>query len=831
VNTLIQDLRYTLRQLRKSPGFTAVAVVTLALGIGANTGIFTLVDAVMLKSLPVPNPEQLYLVRERDRFAEQTRVSYPLYQRMLNAMPAGVSLAAMTRVGAVYIGLANGQSELTRGQLVSGNYFATFETRALMGRFLGPADNRAPSASPVAVISYSCWKRRFSGSPDVIGRDLIVNGVHLTIVGVAVKDFAGPEPGRAPEFWAPLIMQSSLHYMQNYSKSTAADETKPWVSQDEITWLNLIARIPDQRAIGKTSGVLNQAFSQDPWQRHVAASDSQHQEDESRLELVPGGQGIKQLQREFSQSLAALMAMVGVLLLITCANIAGLLLARAAARTREVAVRLSIGATRMRIVRQLLTECVILSALGGVMGVGVAYWCDEVLPRWASSGSLPIPLNLAPDTSVLLFSIVIVLLTGTLFGLAPALQAAEIQPMQALKANVAFNARGGAKSTLRQSLVITQFALSLVLLIGAGLFVRTLQNYARLDPGFDRDHLLTVWLDTSVRQYSHEQLLSFYQRVLDRVRVLPGVKSASLAACGLDAGCRSSSDIYFPGKSDVAATPQTNAVSVGYFDNVGMSLLEGRRFAGSDTEKSPAVAIINQSLARKVFSNSDPIGRRFGFESKSASQFEVVGVVADAQVNSIREPAPPMIFFPLGQAVVDVESLDVHTMGDPTAVAAQVRRVLTEIDPDLPIGKVTTLREQVSSGLSQQKLIARLTTIFGGLALALACLGLYGVMSYTVARRTAELGIRLAIGAPRVQILKLVLNQSLILIGAGLIAGLALSFAGTRAVGSMLFGLGPYDPATMVAAAAVLTIIAIASSLRPAWRAAHVDPVEALRVE
>jgi predicted permease len=309
------------------------------------------------------------------------------------------------------------------------------------------------------------------------------------------------------------------------------------------------------------------------------------------------------------------------------------------------------------------------------------------------------------------------------------------------------------------------------------------------------------------------------------------VNSASLAACGLAAGCRSSSDIYLPGGSDVTATPQTNAVSVGYFDNVGMSLLQGRYFTRSDTEKSPAVAIINQSLARKIFSNSDPIGRRFGFESKSANQFEVVGVVSDAQVNSVREPAPAMIFFPLDQAVVDVESLDVHTMGDPAAVAGQVRKVLSEIDPDLPVGKITTLREQVSSGLGQQRLIARLTTIFGGLALALACLGLYGIMSYTVARRTAELGIRLAIGARRAQILKLVLNQSLFLIGAGLLAGLALSFAGGRAIGSMLFGLSPYDPVVTLAAAVVLTTTAIASSLKPAWRAAHVDPAEALRVE
>lgn len=832
MNGLLQDIRYALRQLRKSPGFAAVAVLTLALGIGANTGIFTLVNAVLLKSLPVPNPEQLYFVRQRDRFAEQTRISYPLYEGMLKAMPASASLAAMTRPGDFYLGAGNSQPEMTKGQLVSGNYFQAFGTYPALGRLLTPEDNRIIDGHPVAVISYGCWKRRFAADPDVIGRELLINSVRFTLVGVTPRDFFGAEPGRAPDVWVPLMMQSSLHYAQHYSKSTAADETKAWVLQDEITWLDLIMRVRDGSKLPIISGAINQLFSHDPRERRpTSTAQDRRAQVEDQLELVPGGQGIKLLQREFSQPLRVLMGIVGVLLLIACANLAALLLARATVRTREIAVRLSIGATRGRLGRQLLTECLLLSTLGGLLGIVVAYWCDEILPMWASGGSLPIPLNLAPDVRVLLFSAVIVLATGVLFGLAPAFQAAGVEPVQALKSTPLGGRHAGAKWSLRQTLVISQFALSLVLLVGAGLFIRTLRNYARVDPGFDRDHILTVWLDTTIRHYDHDQLLSFYQQTLDRVEALPGVRSASLATCGLATDCLSASDIYLPGKPELAATPQTNFVSLHYLENVGMSLLQGRDFARSDTDKSPPVAIINQTLARKVFNNGEPLGQHFGFDSGSANQFQVIGIVSDAQVNGIRESAPPMIYFPLLQGVPDVESLDVRTAADPASLATQVGKVLVSIDPDLPIGKITTLREQVSSDLAQQRLIARLTAIFGALALALACLGLYGMMSYTVARRTAELGIRLALGASRTEVIWLVLHQILLLIGAGLVAGWVLSFASVHTLSSLLFGLSPYDPGTMFVAGAVLMIVGVAAGFKPAWRAAHVDPAEALRVE
>jgi predicted permease len=836
MNGLLHDLRYALRQLRKSPGFTAVAVITLALGIGANTGIFTLVNAVLLKSLPVPEPDQLFLVRQRDRFAEQTRVSYPLYSRMSRAMPASASLAAMTLPSDFYLSTGTGVPEMTKGLLVSGNYFETLETYPILGRLLTPADNQTIDGHPVAVVSYSCWQNRFASDPNVIGREILINGVRFNIVGVTAAHFFGIQPGRSPDLWLPLMMQSSLHFAQHYSKSTTADADKPWVSQEDISWLELIVRATEPRDLPRTTGILNQLALQNEERNPIHRNTAQPQQltFEDQLVLEPGGQGVKSLQRQFSKPLLVLTGMVGMLLLIACANLAGLLLARAAGRSREIAVRLSIGATKARLVRQLLTECVLLSVFGGVVGMVVAYGCDIVLPKWASGGTIPIPLNLTPDIRILLFSIGMVLATGVLFGLIPALQAARIQPIAALKTNTSRGIAGSGSSSPwspRHLLIVAQFGLSLVLLVGAGLFARTLRNYVQLNPGFDRDHLLTVWIDTNERHYSHDQLISFFHEVIDRAQALPGVRSASIATCGLATSCRSASDIYLPGHSQVTATPQVNIVSLHYFNNVGISVVRGRDFTSADGEKAPHVVIINQTLARDLFGGGDPIGQHFGFETNSASEFQIVGVVADAQVNGVRESAPPMIYFPLFQFVTNVESLDVRTASNPATLIPQVRQLLASIDPDLPIGQIITMREQASSGLAEQRMIAWLTAIFGGVALSLACLGLYGVLSYTVALRTSELGVRMALGASRNEILWLILRQTLILCGIGIAGGLLLSLMSAQAVRSLLFGLSPYDPATIAAATALLLAVSLASSMRPAWRAARVDPMVALRYE
>jgi len=831
----LHDVRYALRQMRKSPGFTLVAVLTLALGIGANTGIFTLVNAVLLKSLPVPDPEQLFLVRMSDRLAENTRFSYPQFRDMRAALPQAASVAAMTWPSDFYANFGNRQPEMVRGQLVSGNYFQTIETYPALGRLLTVDDDRTVGGSPVAVISYGCWQRRFGQDRNLIGRKIIVNGMPLEIVGVAAPGFFGAKAGTAPEFWLPTMMQSAVHYAQHYSQTEAAEFDKPWIAQQDISWLQLIVRVKSPQALPQADAALNQLFRQDFERAVLKLTDPQERRAflRTRLELEPGGRGLPSLRRSFSQSLTVLMGTVGLVLLIACANLANLLLARAAVREREIAVRLSLGATRARLVRQLLTECVLMSGFGAVLGVGVAYWCSAVLPKWASSGATPISLNLAPDARVLFFSTAVALLTGFLFGLAPAVQGTRVEPARALKASARGFAGSGRGWSLKQTLVASQVALSLVLLVGAGLFLRTLRNFSELDPGFDRDHILTVWLDTHMAGYKQEQLSALYERLIERVEAIPGVRSASLASCGLAIGCGDSSDIYLPGipHTNGETDAQERRVSHHFFDTVGIPLVEGRDFATTDNEKTLAVTIVNQTFVREFLKDKNPIGQYFGYDTANDHRFQIVGVVKDARVNDIRESAPPMIYHSIAQDAIDVESLDVRTFADPSRLISQVRQAVRSVDPNLPIGGIATLAEQVSSNLAQQRLIARLTMIFGVLALGLACLGLYGVMSYTVARRTSELGIRLALGSTRWSALWVVLRESFIVIGAGILVGACLSLAGTRLVSSMLFGLSPHDPLTLAAAAMLLLLVSVASGLLPAWRAAQVDPMAALRHE
>jgi len=835
---ILHDIRYAWRQMRKSPGFTLVAMLTLALGIGANTGIFTLVNAVLLKSLPVPDPDQLFLVRMSDRLAENTRFSYPQFRNMGAALPQSASVAAMTWPSDFYATFGNNQPEMVRGQLISGNYFQTLETYPALGRLLTVDDDRVLGGNPVAVISYGCWQRRFGRDRNLIGRKIVVNGMPLEIVGVAPPGFFGTRAGTAPEFWLPTTMQSAVHYAQHYSQTEAAEFDKPWIPQPDIRWLQFIVRVKSPEALPQADAALNQVFRQDLEHSVLSLTDPQERQAflRTRLDLEPGGRGLPALRRTFSQSLTVLMGTVGLVLLIACANLANLLLARAAAREREIAVRLSLGATRARLARQLLTECALLSGFSTGLGIGVAYWCSAVLPKWASSGGTPIPLNLAPDARVLFFSTAVALLTGFLFGLAPAVQGTRVEPVHALKAS----ARGSAGSgrigrgwSLKQMLVVSQVALSLVLLVGSGLFLRTLRNFSHLDPGFDRTHILTVWLDTHMGGYKQEQLSSLYRRLIEQMEAIPGVRSASLASCGLAIGCGDSSDIYLPGipHTNGETDAQERRVSQHFFDTVGIPLVEGRGFATTDNEKTPAVTIVNQTFVREFLKDKNPIGQYFGYDAANDHRFQIVGVVKDARVNDIRDRAPAMIYHSIAQDVIDAESLDVRTVADPSQLISQVRQSVRSVDPNLPIGGIATLAEQVRSNLAQQRLIARLATIFGALALGLACLGLYGVMSYTVARRTSELGIRLALGSTRSMVLWVVLRESLIVIGAGILAGACLSVVGARLVSSMLYGLSPYDPLTLGSAAVLLLLVSVASGLLPAWRAAHVDPTEALRTE
>jgi predicted permease len=486
--------------------------------------------------------------------------------------------------------------------------------------------------------------------------------------------------------------------------------------------------------------------------------------------------------------------------------------------------------------QQMLAECMLLSVGGGALGIAVAYWCARVLPRWASTAAAPIPLNLRPDARILAFSAITAVTTGVLCGLAPALQSASVDPVSVLKAGShSFTGReGSSRWSVRKMLVVAQVALSLLLLIGAGMFVETLENYGRLDPGFDRNHLLNVQIDTHLVNYQIAEFPSLYQRLANRMEAIPGVRSASITTCPLVAGCLDASDVILSNSSGQKAAQgnaQVNSVSPNYFATTGIQLLRGREFATADDASSPKVAIINQTFARRYVGSRNPIGFEFSYADNSPNRYQIIGLVSDARVNDVREAAPPLIYFPIAQNVGDPDGLELRTAADPQWVAAQARQAIADVDPRIPIVKIATLNEAVRDNLTQPRLIARLTAIFGLLASALACLGLYGVMSYSMQRRTSEIGVRLALGSTRPSVLWLVVRETLALAGAGVTVGLALSLAGMRMATSFLFGLSPEDPTVIVVAISLLLLASAVAGFVPAWRAAHIEPVQALRTE
>jgi predicted permease len=838
LESLWADTKYALRRLSRSPGFTTIALLTLALGIGANTGIFTLLDAVLLKSLPVANPEQLFIVKKSNHPADKSRFPYLFFDHVSRQLPDTASIAAMSWPDDFYVSTAKGQPQPTEGQLVSGDYFQVFRTYPVLGRLLTPADDEKLGGSPVTVISYGYWQRLFGADPAVIGRKLEVNRVPVTIVGVASQGFFGARAGTQPAFWIPLSMQSVVDYHDHYD-DFGAQPQKPWIPQANINWLLLVVRVKTPVAVPQIMTVLNQQYRSnlesfmqyfpDPEQREAMRG--------IRLTLEPGQRGFANLKEQFEQPLLLLMAMAAIVLLISCANIANLLLARAAARQHALAVQLSIGAGRTRLIQQMLAECLLLSIGGGVLGGAVAYGCATVLPRWASTGNTTIPLNLAPDARILAFGVIVALATGVLSGLAPALQSASVDPASALKNGSVQSIPGGGGAcrwSVRKMLVVAQVALSLLLLVGAGMFLQTLENYSRLDPGFDRNHLLNVQIDTHLVNYQTSDFPSLYQRLTDRMEAIPGVRSASITSCSLVAGCLDSSDVVVTngsGRRIARANAQVNSVSLNYFTTTGIQLFRGRDFATTDDVSAPRVAIVNQTFAQRYVGNQNPIGLEFSYADNEPNRYQIIGVVSDARVNDIRETAPPIIYFPIAQNIGDIDGLEVRTAADPQWVAVQASQAIADVDPRIPIVNVATLNEEVKNNLTQPRLIARLTTIFGILALTLACLGLYGVMSYTMQRRTSEVGIRLALGSTRRAVLWLVIHETLLLAGLGAVMGLAMAIVGMRMATSFLFGLSPEDPPTIALATGLLLLASVVAGFVPAWRAAHIAPVQALRME
>jgi predicted permease len=817
---MFQDLRFGIRLLLKNPGFTAVAVLSLALGIGANTAIFSLLDAVLLKQLPVKSPEQLVALDSFNQRGERRNFSHPVFEQLRARTSVFSGLFAAVD-GTTRMELAgpesSGQTEQAEVQLVSGEYFQVLGVDAVAGRILTPADDQTPGAHPVAVLSYGFWQRRFAGDVAVIGRSITLKGQPFNVIGVTPPAFFGEAVGRAPDIWAPLMMEPPLGRGVTY------------LSNANVGWLRIMARLKPGVSEQQAQAALTLSLAQLKTESSDVGQAARHL---TRIEVFPGRQGLPEFRDQFTKPLRILMAVVGLVLLIACANVANLLLARATARQKEVAVRLAIGAGRFRLIRQFLTESLLLSAAGGALGLLFAWWGSRVLLILGSSGAAPLPINVEPNARILGFTLAVSLLTALLFGLAPAFIVTRQEVSSALKATALVRPR----LSLSRPLVVAQVALSLLLLTGAGLFVQTLRNLRTLDLGFAAEQIVQARINPQVSGYKPEQLPELYRQLLERLNAAPGVRSATLAASGFRTGRSRTCCIAVEGythRPNEDREIQIISVMPGYFQTLGLPLLAGRDFTPSEAGNSkpgefPKLAVINETMARYYFGQERPLGRRFGWGDKEVKyDTEIVGVVKDANYGNLRDKTRPLIYFPdQGSGLIVVRAA-----ADSTALLPTIRQAIQAVDKNLEIGSIRTVPQLLEQALVQERLMAKLSGFFSLLALLLACIGLYGVMSYDVARRTHEIGIRMALGARGADVLRMILRETLWLVVIGLALGLAAASAATKLVEGLLFGLEATDTLTMALAALLLLAVATLAGWLPARRAARVDPMAALRHE
>jgi predicted permease len=830
-----QDIQYGLRGMRRSPGFTAAAVLSLSLGIGANTAIFSVFDRLMLRALPVTDPERLVTFREAGETATE---SYPTYQRLRDGTDGFSSMAAvcdLDRSNLTVNGIGDGMGHpgeepgVVRVGLVSGNYFATLGVTAALGRTLTAEDDRVPGGHPVTAISYAFWKRRFRQAPDVLGRTLSLNGTTYTVLGVAKPGFSGDLVGHPTDLWIPLAMQSQVVL-----------ERPGLLTNANPPWLRIIARLRPGVSLPQAQAPLDVVYRRALAERLNLTPAMMREGERAHLEVQPASRGFSPDRQIFAQPLAILMIVVGLVLLIACANIANLLLARSQARQREMAVRLALGARSGRILRQLLTESLLLAALGGGSSLVVAVWGAGALEAMVAAGPEPVKLDLQVDGRILAFTGVLCLFTGVLFGMAPAWRGSQASLTPSLNRRGAHS--GGRRGFgLGGLLVVSQVAGSLLLLTGAGLFVQTLRNLKSQELGFDRERVLLVWTAPGHAGLEGKKLAALFAAVQERISALPGVLSASPSAFGLMGGDGGGSPVKVQG--DIARSPddsrsEWNQVGPRFFETVGTPLLLGRDFTGRDTESAPHVAIVNETFARAYFGARNPLGQRFGMRRDTGYPWEIVGVVKDARYHTLRDRDRKMIYLPYGQDVTHlfgnmclmVRSAG-NTPGYAPGLAARIREELRGVDRNLPVLSMQTMAEQLDQSLTQERLIAALCGFFAALALLLACLGLFGVMSYTAARRTHEIGIRLALGATPGAVLAMVLREGLMRVAAGIAIGVPATLAATRLITSSLFGVGAADPPTLIAAAFLMVAVAAFAGFLPARRASRVDPMVALRCD
>ena len=866
MHTLLQDLRYGFRMLFKQKGLTAVALLSLALGIGANTALFSIVDAMLLKMLPVKEPERLVLFKSvaprefsvgsyngssnTDPDTGQrtmTSFAYQTYQR-LREQPGPMSdIFAFGNVGLSVN--ADGEADVASGQAVSGNYYSALGVQPAAGRLLTDDDDKA-GAPPVAVLSHRYWQKRFGGNASVVGKQININNLAFTVVGVSAKGFDGTMGvGTSQDVTIPVALEPQLYIDKERSNMNGAGT---W-------WLRIMGRLKPGVTAEQAQAQLENTFHQSVLEHRIARQTAAKAKGGSaisdldpkqypRLFADPGGQGEMFRRKYYAPSLYLLLGVVGLVLLIACANVANLLLSRAAGRQKEIGLRLALGASRWRLIRQLLTESMLLSVLGGLLGIIFAIWIKDGLlavSLWGGRGMSALEPRL--DWRVLGFTLALALLTGIIFGLAPAWRATRVDLTPSLK-DSGRTSSAIHRSLLSRGLVVIQVALSLLLLVGAGLFVRTLLNLQHVDPGFNTENLLLFEVQPSLIGYKDEKLRQIYTQMSERIETVPGVKTVTFTRLALLSQSSSSSSVFL--REALSATPDSegritpsgegyrHTVRENFFEVMGIPLLYGRTFGPHDDANAPKVVVVNQTFANKFFPDQNAIGKRFTFDTAKPDELEIVGICKDAKYTRQRDEVPPTVYNsyrqdrPMGFAVFEV-----RTAVDPSQTIASIRNVVREIEPNLPVMNVKTQVEQADETLRMERLFAKLLTLFALLAQQLAAIGLFGVLAYTVSQRTHEIGIRMALGADRANVLRMIVRQGMTLAVLGVILGLVGAYVLTKyleswiSLSKMLFGVKISDPLTYGVIAVLLTIVALIACYIPARRATEVDPLVALRYE
>jgi predicted permease len=853
VENLWQDLRFAFRMLGKNPGFTLIAVLTLALGIGANTAIFSVLDSVLLRSLPVASPQQLVVLTDPDahgtNFGSETGGDRSLlaysefeYLRDHNEVFAGIFAAdselpeVQATIDSSSIASGN-QKESARVRLVSGGYFSTLGVQPAAGRMFGSEVDRARGASPIAVISYGFWKKRFGLDPGVLGKTIQIHQTPFEVIGVASPGFFGETVGEAPDVWVPMMMEEAIYPGRDYL-SAAQNELNQYM------WLQVMASLKPGVAQAQAKASINVVFKRMLESVLGSTLTAEQRNDllNQNLGLQSAARGSSTLHAAFAEPLKVLMGLVGLVLLIACANVANLLLARGAARQKEIAVRRAVGARRWRLIRQLLTEALLLAFLGATAGLLLAQWADALLLRMVSGvsgGPQTIQLNLRPDARLLGFTLLIAVITAIFFGLIPALRATRLDLSPVLKSTTAGTTgeTAGRRLPAGKLLVIAQVAVSLILLIAAGLFVHSLARLSEVNLGYNRENLMLFRVDPVFGGYKGAAAVRLQQTLLDKFSAIPGVRGVALSSNGLFSHSESADPIAVEGytpKQGEEMNSRIDHISPGYFSMVGIPVLIGREIGPQDSGNGPRVAIVNQAFAQHFFPNTNPIGKHIkDTYPGNPAEAEVVGVVADAKYNSLREKTPLRLYAPYFNPLWEETRaiFEVRTFADPAGVSAALRGAVRETISALPEIEIQTMSDLVDNSLQTDRFIARLSSAFGLLAMLLASIGLYGIMAYNVAQRTREIGIRMALGARPRNVLWNVLRETLLLMLIGIAVGVPAAVAGTRLIRSMLFGLGAADPAAIVLAAILLAVVATLAGFLPARRASRVDPMVALRYE